>query len=89
MLSVYVCGNHRSWDENLQKIAWAIWTSKHEAMKLSPYVVSFGRNMVISEEDYNDDMPDLEKEVLYTGRTRNESFKKMYSNVKRRQEVAN
>ncbi|KAG5868007.1 hypothetical protein JTB14_024058 [Gonioctena quinquepunctata] len=36
MLAMYVSDNHRSWDENLDEIACAIRTSRHEVTKLTP-----------------------------------------------------
>lgn len=89
MLSMYVSDNHRSWDENLQKIACAIRTSTHEAMKLTPYFVNFGRNMIVSGEDYRDDVPDLEDEYLDSQATRNDAFRKMFADVKKRLQIAN
>lgn len=44
--------DHRSWDENLTKIACAINTSIHSSTKFSPYFVNFGQHMFISGEDY-------------------------------------
>lgn len=88
MLSIYVSDNHRSWDENLQQIACAIRTSKHEVMQLSPYFVNFGRHMIICGDDYDKYVTDMEEE-FYLTKTRNSAFRKMYSDVKKRLEVAN
>lgn len=89
MLSMYASDNHRLWDENLEKIACALRTSKHEITKLTPYFVNFERNMILSGEDYS--YPDLlrkEDGSQTAGQSRNENFKQMFSDVRKRLEVA-
>lgn len=41
----YIQGNHKSWDENIQKIAQAIRLGKHEVTKFSPSYLCFMRNV--------------------------------------------
>lgn len=89
MLSMYVSDNHRSWDENLSQIACAIRTSTHEVMRLTPYFVNFGRNMMLSGKDYKDNESSWKEDgTEFGGRSRNETFKEMFADVKKRLEVA-
>lgn len=89
MLSIYVSDNHRTWDENLSKIACAIRTSTHEVMKLTPFFVNFGRNMMLSGKDYKDDENSgIQDGTEFDGRNRSEKFKQMFADVKKRLEVA-
>lgn len=90
MLSIYASDNHRLWDENLSQIACAMRTSTHEVTKLTPYFINFGRNMTLSGEDYGKSELLLEENGLQVGEmSRNESFKQVYSDVRRRLEIAN
>lgn len=43
MLTAYVSENHKTWDQYLYKIAYAIRSSKHEVTGLTPNFVNFGR----------------------------------------------
>lgn len=89
MLAMYVSDNHRVWDENLQKIACALRTSTHEVTKLTPFFVNFGRNMILSGEDYANTFINDDGDGTQTGDlSRNESFKKMFLDIKTRLEVA-
>lgn len=50
MLGCYADGNQRNWDINLQKVACAIRSAKHEATQMSPYFINFGREMNLTGE---------------------------------------
>ncbi|KAG5884122.1 hypothetical protein JTB14_009177 [Gonioctena quinquepunctata] len=89
MLAMYVSDNHCSWDENLDEIACAIRTSRHEVTKLTPYFVNFGRNMVLSGANYGrDDLREIEDGTQTGEGTINEAFRKMFQDVRKRLEVA-
>lgn len=89
MLAMYVSDNHRSWDENLDQIACAIRTAKHEVTKLTPYFINFGRNMILSGADYKSgELLDLEDGTQTGELSRNDTFRKMFEDVRRRLEVA-
>lgn len=55
MLRSYVGDNHRSWDQNIPKIAFALRAARSEATGFSPAFLNFGRelNAVNDEADYN------------------------------------
>jgi hypothetical protein len=89
MLSMYVNDNHRKWDEQIQKLACAIRTAVQETTKVSPFFVNFGRNMCLSGEDYtNDSLLASENGSQTAEVSRNEGFKRLFSDVKRRLELA-
>lgn len=89
MLAIYVHENHRTWDQELPKLACALRTAKQETTKLTPYFINFGRNMCLSGADYDSlDPPSSELETTPDPITRNESFKTMFADVKRRLELA-
>lgn len=48
----YVKEDHRTWDEEITKIGWAIRTAVHEASKFSPYAINFGLDMMCSGNEY-------------------------------------
>lgn len=49
----YIKGNdHRSWDHNIQKIAFAICTAVHEVTGYSPTFLNFGRHVPVTGEYY-------------------------------------
>lgn len=45
MLRAYVSENHRTWEEHLPEIGYAIRANKHEVTKLSPNFIVFGREL--------------------------------------------
>lgn len=45
--------DHRSWDNNLYKIACAMNTSIHSLTKFTPYFVNFGNNMITNVREYS------------------------------------
>nr|CAI5866728.1 unnamed protein product [Callosobruchus analis] len=82
MIAMYVSDNHRTWDENLHKIGCALRTSTHETTRLTPYFVNFGRNMMLSGDDYKvGPLLDVED-----GTQLGEN--KIFSDVRRRLEIA-
>lgn len=89
MLAMYVSDNHQNWDENIHKIGCALRTSTHEVTKLTPYFINFGRNMSLSGTDYAvGGVFDIEDGTTTCGKTRNESFRQMYADVRTRLEIA-
>lgn len=52
MLASYVSDNHANWEKLLQKVGCAIRTSTHEAIGLTPFMVNFGREHVVSGQHY-------------------------------------
>lgn len=52
MNSMYLENNHKKWEDNLQKVTCALRTAKHDTTRLTLYFVNFGRNMVLSGDDY-------------------------------------
>lgn len=46
MLASYIRGNHRNWDNFLQRVGCAIRTSVAQVTKLSPQFVNFGREHI-------------------------------------------
>lgn len=90
MIAMYVSDNHRTWDEHLSEIGCAIRTSTHETTGLTPYFVNFGRNMILSGEDYvKQDLLGVEDGTQVGAATRNEQFRAMFADVKERLEIAN
>lgn len=89
MLAMYVSENHQTWDENIHKIACALRTSTHETTKLTPYFINFGRNMALSGADYlSTDTLTLEDGEQAGEKSRNEAFREMFADVRKRLEVA-
>ncbi|KAG5866198.1 hypothetical protein JTB14_031868 [Gonioctena quinquepunctata] len=89
MLSMYVSENHRIWDEHIHEIACAIRTSRHETTKLTPYFVNFGRNMALSGDDYAESkLFECEEETQGVESSRNEKFRHMFLDVRKRLERA-
>lgn len=89
MMSIYVHENHRTWDVELPKIACALRTAKQETTKLTPYFVNFGRNMVLSGDDYdNSDLLEKECGTQTAEVSRNFMLKRMFADVKKRLEEA-
>lgn len=48
----FVNGNHRSWDEQVHKIGFAIRTAVHEVTGFSPSFLNFGRTVPLSGDYY-------------------------------------
>lgn len=91
MMSMYAADNHRTWDVELQKLACALRTCRHEVTRLTPYYVNFGRNMALSGEDYagielKSGSP--ENGTQEATSSRNEAFRHIFTDVKRRLEMA-
>ncbi|KAG5864709.1 hypothetical protein JTB14_021728 [Gonioctena quinquepunctata] len=87
MMAMYYSETHRCWDENLNKIGFAIRTSKHEVTKV---FVNIGRNMVLSGRDYvgYKNMV-VEDGTKLSDTNRGDSFVKLYNEVQKRLEEAN
>ena len=83
MLSIYTNDNHRLWDVNLQQIACAIRTARHDSVRLTPYYINFGRNMAISGEDYAQRL-DIDEESQTGETSRNEAFRQIFRDVNSR-----
>ncbi|KAK9731664.1 hypothetical protein QE152_g13504 [Popillia japonica] len=52
MLISYVSSNHRAWDTVLAKLGCAVRTAKHEVTGLTPYFITFGREMVLAGDEH-------------------------------------
>lgn len=82
MLGMYVSENQRIWDKSVAKIACALGTAILDTTQQSPYYVNFGRNMVLSGDEY------LAKEHFREDRVtedrRPSGFKKLFEDVKQR-----
>lgn len=97
-LSSYIHDNHRTWDENVFRVAQAIRLSKHEVTGFSPAFLAFGRNVpltgdfygkisdnadnVISIGEKNQRLEDLEELPRLYVEVRNDLFKAYKRNVK-------
>lgn len=89
MLGIYASQCQRKWDVELQKIACAVRTSKHEILGLTPFFVMFGRSICLSGKDYDHSIvQDSEEENITGANTRNEQFRTMFEIVRRRLENA-
>lgn len=51
-IRAYISPEQTDWDKNLSKIACAIRSSTHEAIKTNPYYALFGHNMVLHGTTY-------------------------------------
>lgn len=90
MMAMYVSDNHRTWDEHLAEIGCALRTSTHETTGLTPYFINFGRNMVLSGEDYSfKEALGCEDGTQEGATSRNNHFRAMFQDVKDRLELAN
>lgn len=82
MLAIYVEENQRTWDKQLAKISCALRSAVHDTTNHTPYYVNFGRNMVLSGDEYfrKDDFGDtsVPNDVRATG------FKKLFEEVRER-----
>lgn len=91
MLCCYVGNNHRHWDKDLQKIACAIRTAKHESTQLTPYFINFGREIEIKGKETNTDtneVPEIDVEKRNESENRSKSFGQVFADVKKRLKVA-
>lgn len=52
MLASYVRDNQSTWDKLLQKVAYAIQTTKHDFTGHSPYFVNYGRSACMNSRDH-------------------------------------
>lgn len=89
MSSAYVKQNHRVWDQYLAAVGCAIRTQKHGITGFSPFYINFGREHVLKRSDFkNKNFEDSEDSQDDTRRKRQEKFKNMYSDVKKKLERA-
>lgn len=89
MIAMYVKDNHRSWDVEIHRIACALRTAHQDTTRVSPYFVNFGRNMCLSGKDYlNQYLIENEDGTQTPDVLRNEAFKKLYAEMRRRLENA-
>lgn len=90
MLCCYVGDNHRTWDKELQQIACAIRTAKHESTQLTPCFINFGREMSIfgSNPEEIDETTEISLNRTENLQKRGESFKNLYEDVKKRLSTA-
>lgn len=88
MLSSYVQDNHQTWDKVLPSVSCAIRTLVHEATGYTPYFVNFGREHIISGEDYPAESVIPDQPVHYDreniAERRGKGFEKLYSDVRKR-----
>lgn len=84
MLRAYVKDNHRTWEPNLQKVACAIRTAKHESTGQSPYFINFGREMKIHGNDHK--VSDILSDVDAKGGT--VEFARLFEDVRTRLDKA-
>lgn len=54
MISSYIQGNHRKWDENLPQLGFALRTAVHETTEYTPAYLMFGRELYISGKQYRE-----------------------------------
>lgn len=87
LLATYVGDNHRKWDVELQAVACALRTAAHETTRLSPYFVNFGRDMILSGEDYRE-VEKRDGESMSSERLRAGAMARVFEDVKNRLEVA-
>lgn len=55
----FIKESHKSWDQNIQQIQYAINTSQHEVTGFSPAFLNFGRTLPINGEYYGKNNLDL------------------------------
>jgi transposase InsO family protein len=84
-LRCYVGDDHRTWDEAIGKIAHAINGSKHASTKFTPNFINFGRELVVSGEDFKKQR-ELGTQIYdddYLEGRRRELFGELFTRVKK------
>lgn len=89
MLISFVSSNHRSWDSVLPKLGCAVRTAKHEVTGLTPYFITFGREMILAGDDHSNKLKvDAQLTVDPAERQefthRSEALKRVYRDVQAR-----
>lgn len=84
MISSYIQGNHRKWDENLAAISCAIRTARHEVTGYSPYFVNFGREHKLFGTDYLDRIPDAALDLNDEIKQRQSGYSKMFVDISKK-----
>lgn len=89
MMAMYILDTNRTRDEQLFEICCALRTSTHKSTGLTPYFIKFGRNIIWSGEDYSQkDLLGIEDGTQVSSATRNDHFRAMFRDVKKRLEAA-
>lgn len=63
-IASYVKDNHRTWDVNIAKIGCAIRSATHEVTKKTPNFLTFGRENIISGDEYGTPVAEPEDLVV-------------------------
>lgn len=85
MLSIYAKDNHRNWDDNLSVVTCALRTARHEAIKVTPYSVNFGREMILKGTDHDRGIDDQrETEVV----DKSGAFEELFRDIRKRLDAA-
>lgn len=84
MLAAYIGNDHRKWDQQLPKIAYAIRSARHEATGLTPNFIVFGREIDILAKGDNIDLENIRfqrnpTELLQ----RREALQRVFQDVKK------
>lgn len=53
-LSSYIDDHQSNWSQNLQHLACAFRTAKHETTKCTPYFANFGREMIVNGREFQE-----------------------------------
>lgn len=54
VISSYINSQQSNWRQNLQHLACALRTAKHETTKLTPYFTNSGREMIINGREFDE-----------------------------------
>lgn len=86
MLIAYVSDNHRDWDKYLPQVACALRSATHETTGASPYLVNFGKEMLLSGSDHRHTV-DFSLDQKDVGK-RSLSIAKLYQDIQTRLQKA-
>lgn len=86
MISCYVENNHKNWDKWLPKVGCAMRTAVHEATNYTPFFVNFGREHIISGDQYN--RPNFSENHKQKIAPSAVEFEKIYQEVRQRLDAA-
>lgn len=84
MLRSYVADNHRKWDQFLQKVACAIRTSVSESTKVTPFLMNFGREIIIDGNDHSNRILNDDDEPT----DKSKELEKLFTDVRQRLDKA-
>lgn len=85
MLRSYVGENHRHWDRDLAKIAFALRTAQHEVTGYTPAYLNFGRELNIEGDKNSEDderLPEVVDGTSYGSKV--QELKKIFKDVEQR-----